>query len=72
MIAKSGKEAIEIYEENKEQIGIVILDMIISFPGYSISGQATEIMDQGCNGFVQKPFKMKELAQKLRGVLDGK
>ena len=29
MIARSGKEALEIYEENKEQIDIVLLDMIM-------------------------------------------
>ena len=40
--------------------------------GYSINGQATEIMDRGCNGFIQKPFKMKELSQKLREILDKK
>ncbi len=40
--------------------------------GYSINGQATEIMDRGCNGFIQKPFKLKELSQKLREVLDKK
>ena len=40
--------------------------------GYSINGQATEIMDRGCNGFIQKPFKMKELSQELREVLDDK
>ena len=92
VIARSGKEAIEIYEENKEQIDIVLLDMIMPdmsgsdtydrmkgfnpdikvllASGYSINGQATEIMDRGCNGFIQKPFKMKELSQKLRVILD--
>ena len=40
--------------------------------GYSMNGTATEIMDRGCNGFIQKPFKMKELSQKLREILDGK
>ena len=38
--------------------------------GYSINGQATEIMDRGCDGFIQKPFKIKELSQKLREILD--
>ena len=38
--------------------------------GYSINGQATEILNRGCNGFIQKPFKMKELSQKLREILD--
>ena len=40
--------------------------------GYSIDAQATEILDRGCNGFIQKPFKMKELSQKLREILDKK
>ena len=38
--------------------------------GYSLEGRATEILDRGCNGFIQKPFKMKELSQKLREILD--
>jgi len=38
--------------------------------GYSINGQATEILDRGCNGFIQKPFKVRELSQKLREILD--
>jgi len=40
--------------------------------GYSINGQATEILDQGCDGFIQKPFKMIELSRKLREILDKK
>jgi len=38
--------------------------------GYSLNGTATEIMNRGCNGFIQKPFKIKELSQKLREILD--
>jgi len=94
LTARSGKEAIEIYKENKEQIDIVILDMVMPdmsghdaydrmkdinpkikvllSSGYSIKGRATEILDRGCNGFIQKPFKMKELSQKLREILDKK
>ena len=40
--------------------------------GYSISGQAAEILEHGCNGFIQKPFKMRELSFKIREILDGK
>ncbi len=40
--------------------------------GYTIDGAASEIMSRGCNGFIQKPFKIKELSQKLREILDGK
>ncbi len=38
--------------------------------GYSIEGQATEIINRGCNGFIQKPFNMSGLSQKIRAVLD--
>jgi CheY-like chemotaxis protein len=38
--------------------------------GYSIEGQATEILNRGCDGFIQKPFNITELSQKIREVLD--
>jgi two-component system, cell cycle sensor histidine kinase and response regulator CckA len=38
--------------------------------GYSIDGEAAEIMSRGCNGFIQKPFGLKELSQKIRTILD--
>jgi len=40
--------------------------------GYSISGQATDILNRGCNGFIQKPFNMKQLSHKIREILDTK
>ena len=38
--------------------------------GYSINSQATDILERGCDGFIQKPFTMKNLSQKIREVLD--
>lgn len=38
--------------------------------GYGIDGQAREILQRGCNGFIQKPYNMNELSKKLRGILD--
>jgi len=38
--------------------------------GYSINGQATDILNRGCNGFIQKPFNMKAFSQKVREILD--
>ena len=92
LIAKGGKEAVELYEKNKDQIDMVILDMIMPdmsggdtfdrlkeinpeikvllSSGYSINGQATEILERGCNGFIQKPFNMKQLSRKLREILE--
>jgi signal transduction histidine kinase/CheY-like chemotaxis protein len=37
--------------------------------GYSLDNQAKEIMSRGCNGFIQKPFTLKELSEKVRNVL---
>jgi two-component system cell cycle sensor histidine kinase/response regulator CckA len=39
--------------------------------GYSIEGEAQQIMDRGCNGFIQKPFQLKNLAKKVRQIIDG-
>jgi CheY-like chemotaxis protein len=38
--------------------------------GYSIDGHAKSILDRGCNGFIQKPFSMEELSEKMREVMD--
>ncbi|MCP4366998.1 MAG: PAS domain S-box protein [Deltaproteobacteria bacterium] len=94
MIARTGKQAIEILKNNKDKINMVIMDMIIPgmsgketydslkkvdpkikvllSSGYSITGQAAEILERGCNGFIQKPFKLRELSVKIREVLDEK
>jgi DNA-binding NtrC family response regulator len=39
--------------------------------GYSINGQASEILNRGCNGFIQKPFNLQNLSQNLRSMLEG-
>jgi len=44
---------------------------VILSSGYSMDGQAKEIMDQGCRGFIQKPFSLNNISQKIREVLDG-
>jgi len=38
--------------------------------GYSVNGQATEILKRGCEGFIQKPFNMEDLSKKIREVLN--
>ncbi|MBW2644090.1 MAG: response regulator, partial [Deltaproteobacteria bacterium] len=91
LMARSGKEAIEIYQANKSKINMVILDMIMPdmgggetydrlkkinpeikvllSSGYSINGQASEIMNRGCNGFIPKPFNVEQLSRKIREIL---
>jgi len=38
--------------------------------GYSIDGEATEILNRGCQGFIQKPFNIEKLSQKVKNILD--
>lgn len=90
--ARGGKEAVEVFRKHKEEIDLVVLDMIMPDMsggevydvmkesssnvkvllsiGYSIDGQASEILDRGCNGFIQKPFSMNDLSGKIREILD--
>jgi CheY-like chemotaxis protein len=40
--------------------------------GYDIDYQGRDIMERGCDGFIQKPFNMNELLEKVRGILTSK
>jgi CheY-like chemotaxis protein len=42
---------------------------VILSSGYSIEGQAAEILEKGCNAFIQKPFTINELSAKIQEVL---
>jgi two-component system, cell cycle sensor histidine kinase and response regulator CckA len=89
--AGSGQEALAVYMEKRNEIDLVILDMIMPgisggetfdrireinseirvllSSGYSINGEAKTIMDRGCNGFIQKPFQLEKLSQKVRDMI---
>jgi two-component system cell cycle sensor histidine kinase/response regulator CckA len=91
LVARSGKEAIQMYEKNREVIKAVILDMIMPqmsggetfdqlratnprvkvllSSGYSINSEAQEILNRGGHGFIQKPFSLRELSQRLGEIL---
>ena len=43
---------------------------VILSSGYSLDGEASQILARGCSGFIQKPFGIKELSQKIREVMD--
>ena len=92
LVAGSGKEAIEIYENHREKIDLIILDIVMPgmggaetyarlqeinpdikvllSSGYSVDGQAIELMKRGCNGFIRKPFTIEKLSHKIREILD--
>lgn len=85
--ARDGQEALDTYRDKKDQIDMVILDLIMPgmgggetfdqlkslnpnvkvllSSGYSIDGQASTILKRGCRGFIQKPFSLQELSQKI-------
>ncbi|TET83297.1 MAG: PAS domain S-box protein [Desulfobacteraceae bacterium] len=91
-VAKSGKEAVEIYKQKQDKIDMVILDMIMPdmggqetydhmhginpdvkvllSSGYSINDQTKDLLVNGCNVFIQKPFNIKQMSVKIREVLD--
>jgi two-component system, cell cycle sensor histidine kinase and response regulator CckA len=94
VIARSGREAIEIFDKAHYLTSVpdlIILDMIMPemgggetydklkeinpqvkvllSSGYGIDGQVTEILKRGCDGFIQKPFKISELSQSIQRVL---
>jgi len=59
----------EVYDKLKEinpQVKVLLSS------GYSVDGQATEILKRGCNGFIQKPFSMGELSRKINKILNSK
>jgi nitrogen-specific signal transduction histidine kinase len=90
--ASSGREAVECYSRNREDIDLVILDMVMPemgggevydrirdlnpavkvllASGYSLEGQAREIMKRGCDGFIQKPFSLTELVDRVKSILE--
>jgi PAS domain S-box-containing protein len=90
--AANGREALQVYEEHREAIDLVILDMMmpemggretyvrlrerdanirtILSTGYAEDERARELMAMGVKAFVQKPYRVEELAGVVRSVLD--
>jgi CheY-like chemotaxis protein len=91
-LAASGREALAVFMEKKEEIALVILDMvmpgisgsetfdrlrkidpgvrIIISSGYNLTDQVQQLIERGCNGFLQKPFHLQMISEKVREVLD--
>ena len=92
LVAMDGKEAIEVYRKHRDEIDLVVLDMVMPnmgggdaydrmkeinpdmkallSSGFSIDGEATEILERGCDGFIQKPFTIKALSEKIGEILN--
>ena len=59
----------EVYNRLKEINPYV---KVLLSSGYSVDGEASEILKRGCNGFIQKPFGMNGLAEKISEILGQK
>lgn len=60
----NGKETLEKLMEIKESVCVLLSS------GYGINGEDKCILDLGCKGFIQKPFRADELSRKIRTMLD--
>ena len=88
--ARDGQEALEVFEDNKDTVDLVILDMrmpynggrafdqlkriksdvkVIIASGYTEDQRIREIYEQGCIGFIQKPFRINILSKKILKAL---
>ena len=89
----SGQEAVSIYMEKRQEIDLIVLDMImpgmsgektyevlsemnhevkvVLASGYTLDDQTRCLLERGCKGFIQKPFRIHEISRKIREVLDG-
>jgi CheY-like chemotaxis protein len=43
---------------------------ILLSSGYSLNDQAKKIMIKGCDGYIQKPFLITQLSEKIQKILD--
>ena len=90
--AGSGEEALALYEKQRADIDLVILDLgmpgmggrrcleglisinpaakVIVSSGYATGVMLKELEAMGSSGFIGKPYRLQDLLQKVREVLD--
>jgi CheY-like chemotaxis protein len=66
MPGMSGSETFDRLREIDSDIKILLSS------GYSVDGQASDILKRGCDGFIQKPFNMNQLAEKIVKIMPRK
>jgi PAS domain S-box-containing protein len=60
----SGRELFDRIRRVKPGIKVLLAS------GYSLDGQASGLLERGCSGFIQKPFKLGELSRKINEILN--
>jgi len=63
MPGMSGSDTFDRLKEIKPDARILLSS------GYSVDGQATNILQRGCDGFIQKPFNMNQLADRIHKIM---
>jgi two-component system, cell cycle sensor histidine kinase and response regulator CckA len=66
MPAMSGGETFDRLKAVNQSLKVILSS------GFSMNDQISRILERGCDSFMQKPFNIKELSQKIREVLDRK
>ncbi len=59
-----GKEVYARMKQIKSDLQVLLAS------GYSMDWQARNMIEDGCNGFIQKPFKFNELSHQIRKILE--
>ncbi len=92
LIARNGLEAVEIFRLYKDEISLVVLDLIMPImngkqafaeiknikenakilisTGYTVDDKIEGFLNQGCHGFIQKPFSLNDFSRAVRKILD--
>ncbi|MCG6895115.1 MAG: response regulator [Desulfobacteraceae bacterium] len=64
MPGMDGGEAFDRIRDNRPHLPVLLSS------GYAVDGQAKTILNRGCDGFLQKPYRISVLSQKIRAVLE--
>ena len=64
MPGMNGKETLDLLKGMNPEIRVIFSS------GYSLDSMASEITQDGCRAFIQKPFTLLALSQKIREALD--
>jgi two-component system cell cycle sensor histidine kinase/response regulator CckA len=63
MPGMSGADTFDAISEIAPELSVLLAS------GYSIEGQAQALLDRGCSGFIQKPYDVAALAEKIRTLI---
>ncbi|HOJ15247.1 MAG TPA: ATP-binding protein, partial [Deltaproteobacteria bacterium] len=55
----------EVFEKLREMDPTV---KVLLSSGYTLNNEAKDIMEKGCNGFIQKPYKIEEITSKINDI----